>query len=182
MRRVGIGLVMAIAFTAFGASAGIAAAPRRMQVVPHLQCSGASLAVPTGWHGRLRGTRELFTLTAATSRLVPEGDDFDELSSRKMAGSDVLILVIGYGGDAVDGSAFRQSVSLPLRVERMQVLRLFEGMADGHRMARVLFFARGAAYDVRVQFGGPVTKRASARADAALRGLRFTRPGAAHPC
>ena len=175
-------VVATVAFAGVGHSAGVEAAHGRMQAGPRLQCGGASLTVPVGWHGRLRGTRELFTLTAATSRLVREGDDFDELSSRKMTRTDVLILVIGYRGDAVDKSAFRPSAPLPLRVERMPILRLFEGMADGHRMARALFLAQGAAYDVRVQFGGPVTTDARERADAALRGLRFTRPGAARPC
>jgi hypothetical protein len=178
-RTAGVGLALLCVLA--GAVAAVVEPATAAPPLPPPHCGGVSATVPKGWHSRLREGHGLFTLTLATSPLVSDDGDESELSARLMKRVDVLLLVVAYGSGDVDKGAFRKSVILPLRVERMPILTRFEGMPDGHRMARVLFFARGAAYDVRVQFGGPVTRAARARADAALRGLRFA-PAGPTPC
>ncbi len=121
-------------------------------------CGTVSVAVPAGWHARIGRCRGgLASLALATFPFARGDDDSAELSARHMARRDVLIVVLGYGDvQNVDGSAFAKSVRLPLTLGRMPVLRTFEGMPDGHRLARKLFVARGNAFDARVQFAGAI--------------------------
>jgi hypothetical protein len=146
-----------------------------------LRCDGLTARVPVGWYGRVRGChRGVSTVTLATFPLVPGDDDVDEQSAHRMGRGDVLVLVIGYGRDqALDNPIFRTRrarVALPLSLRGMPVYRQFEGMSRGHRLARRWFVAAGGAYDVQVQFGGPISATRARAADGTLRRLAFTPP------
>ncbi len=144
---------------------------------PVLSCAGVSVRVPSGWHGRIRGGNGGgFTLTFATFSLVSETDAVDEQSAERMAADDILVLLIGYGRGQADNPAFRTRVRLPLTVQKMKVYSRFEHLQPGHRLARAIFVAQGAAYDVQVQFGSPLNPFLRREADSALRLLRFSHP------
>jgi hypothetical protein len=138
-----------------------------------LQCGGVSAHLLEGWNGRVRaGNGGLFTLTLASFPLVNEADAVDEQSAKRMSREDVLVVLIGYGRK--EGAAgFKRRMQLPLAVERMTVYHTFEHLPRGHRLARALFVASRVAYDAQVQFAQPLTSRLRAKADSALRLLRF---------
>jgi hypothetical protein len=168
-------IALLAACTLLGALAGGASAATVMR------CDGLTVRVPVGWYGRARGChRGVSTVTIATFPLVRGDDDVDERSAQRMARRDVLVLVVGDGRDqAQDNPVFRTGrarVTLALDLRGMAVYRQFEGMPRGHRLARRLFVAAGAAYDVQVQFGGPISPPLTRVADDALRRLRFTPP------
>lgn len=132
--------------------------------------------VPAGWHGRLRtGSGGFFTLTLASFPLIAEADDVDEQAARRMARGDVLLLVLGYGRGQVGRSAFGKHVRMPLTVQRMRFYHQFEHLPHGHQLARILLVAAGRAYEVQVQFAGPLTPALRVRANGVLRLLRFSK-------
>ena len=139
--------VMALTAACSGSSTGAA---KRSLSSPVLACAGVSARVPAGWHGRTRiGNGGFFTLTLASFPLVAESDDVDEQSAKRMSRGDVLVLLLGYGREQAGDSPFQTNVRLPLTVQRMRVYGQFEHLPRGHRLARVLFVADGAAYDHR---------------------------------
>jgi hypothetical protein len=155
------------------------AAPAALSA-PALQCAGVSVTLGRGLHGRIGAHGSgLDTLSVSTFPLAPEPDDVDEVAARSMRRDDVLVLVVVYGSGLASDPAFDRRARVPLTLAQMQTFGQFEGMPRGHVLARRLFVARGAAYDVQVQFARPITPRLAARAASLLRRLRFrrSRPG-----
>ena len=135
------------------------------------------MRLPAGWHGRMRrGNGGVFTITLATFSLVAETDAVDERSAERMTTGDVLVLLIGYGRGQASNPAFRTHAQFPLTVQRMKVYSRFEHLQPGHRLARTMFIAQGAAYDVQVQFGRPLNRFLRREANGALRLLDFGDP------
>jgi hypothetical protein len=166
--------VMALTAACSGSSTGAA---KRSLSSPVLACAGVSARVPAGWHGRTRiGNGGFFTLTLASFPLVAESDDVDEQSAKRMSRGDVLVLLLGYGREQAGDSPFQTNVRLPLTVQRMRVYGQFEHLPRGHRLARVLFVADGAAYDAQVQFATRLTPLLRRKANSALQVLRFSKP------
>jgi hypothetical protein len=144
-----------------------------------LRCGAVSVAVPAGWHARVHNCRAGLASVALATFPFAAGDNAGaELSARRMHRRDVLIVVLGYGSvQSTDGSAFARDVRLPLTIGRMTVLQQFEGVPDGHRLARKLFAAGGNAFDARVQFAAAIDPALARRADRLLRLVRFARAG-----
>jgi hypothetical protein len=58
----------------------------------------------------------------------------------------------------------------------MKVYSQFEHLPAGHRLARSIFVAQGAAYDVEVQFDKPLNPSLRKKANGVLRLLRSAIP------
>jgi hypothetical protein len=177
-------LITGFGFSLLGAAtaAALTIAAHRSTSQPVLSCAGVSVRLPAGLHGRVRpGNGGVFTLTLATFSLVAETDAVDERSAERMTAGDVLVLLIGYGRGQASNPAFRTHAQLPLTVQRMKVYSRFEHLQPGHRLARTMFIARGAAYDVRVQFASPLDPFLRREANGVLRLLDFGDPSQQEP-
>jgi hypothetical protein len=111
-------------------------------------------------------------------RLPAERDDVGELAAKKMKPGDIRVLLLGYGSARWKSPAVFRPRLLPLRIQSDDLLRYFEHLPPGHRLARKTFAAKGQAFDVHVEFAeSRVPKQEIEKANGALTLLRITAVG-----